>query len=215
MWRRIHKLTESIVQARYCTGTKQAFATLHRTPPITHRPTPNSVRQHSTAHVTCSFLQPYSLTIHLTQLIVYFLILFMSSKYILSLSRTQLLMSSDCTHSHEPLAPGQKLVRDETYQSKGVGVVQEATPDAVKIQKVRANDQERVNYASHHGSMNLTKSFWFYFPIQIVFLGTGSAIPSPGRRNTSAIAMTFNNASTVLLDCGQFTVLSNGNRWPC
>lgn len=40
---------------------------------------------------------------------------------------------------------------------------------------------------------------------KIVFLGTGSAIPSPGRRNTSAIALMLNNSSTILLDCGEAT----------
>jgi hypothetical protein len=40
---------------------------------------------------------------------------------------------------------------------------------------------------------------------KIVFLGTGSAIPSPGRRNTSAIGIVLNNASSILLDCGQST----------
>lgn len=40
---------------------------------------------------------------------------------------------------------------------------------------------------------------------KLVFLGTGSAIPSPGRRNTSAIALNLSNASTILLDCGEAT----------
>lgn len=40
---------------------------------------------------------------------------------------------------------------------------------------------------------------------KVVFLGTGSAIPSPGRRNTSAIAVMLNNSSNILMDCGEAT----------
>lgn len=38
---------------------------------------------------------------------------------------------------------------------------------------------------------------------KLIFLGTGSAIPSPGKRNTSSMALIMNNATTILLDCGK------------
>lgn len=40
---------------------------------------------------------------------------------------------------------------------------------------------------------------------KIVFLGTSSAIPLPGRRNTSAICVMMSNGASVLLDCGEAT----------
>ena len=40
---------------------------------------------------------------------------------------------------------------------------------------------------------------------KIVFLGTNSAVPSPGKRNTSAIAVVLSNSNCVLLDCGEAT----------
>jgi ribonuclease Z len=40
---------------------------------------------------------------------------------------------------------------------------------------------------------------------KLVFLGTGSSIPAPDRRNTSAIALGLSNATTILLDCGEAT----------
>lgn len=47
---------------------------------------------------------------------------------------------------------------------------------------------------------------------QIVFLGTGSAIPSPGRRNTSAIALMLNNANTILMDCGKLEAQESNSK---
>lgn len=38
-----------------------------------------------------------------------------------------------------------------------------------------------------------------------MFVLSGSAIPSPGRRNTSALAFLHTNGSITLLDCGEAT----------
>jgi len=40
---------------------------------------------------------------------------------------------------------------------------------------------------------------------KLVFLGTGSAVPSPGRRNTSGLAVQLTNSTTILMDCGEGT----------
>jgi ribonuclease Z len=39
----------------------------------------------------------------------------------------------------------------------------------------------------------------------IVFLGTGSAVPSPGYRNTSSIALKLHSSKVILVDCGEGT----------
>lgn len=40
---------------------------------------------------------------------------------------------------------------------------------------------------------------------KLVFLGTGSAVPRPDKRNVSALACVFDNGDTFLLDCGEGT----------
>jgi hypothetical protein len=111
-------------------------------------------------------------------------------------------MSADveCNHSFD--SHGDRLVTDETYEPVGVGQEARADPDAVKFQKVRwrqAEGDARIAWSF----ADMLRSAILPCARQIVFLGTGSAIPSPGRRNTSAIAVILNNASTILLDCGQ------------
>jgi len=40
---------------------------------------------------------------------------------------------------------------------------------------------------------------------RVVFLGTSSAVPCPGRRNMSSLVTVFSNGSTVMVDCGEGT----------
>ena len=111
----------------------------------------------------------------------------------------------DCNHSAVD-ENGAPLVTAVSYELSGVGHVSVPDVRAVKFSKIvfLGHWFRSVKSTSTATTRNITIAVSHCDALALC-VWYGLAIPSPGHRNTSAIALQLSNTQTVLMDCGEAT----------